>query len=140
VTWTYGGDPTDNDRDAVRFLAGLTNKRDPLISDEEIAYLLAETGNDVYESAARALEQLATQFARLAETTKLGDRAEEYGNRSAKFKDRAAEVIAEGGTAAAGVKAPQIYTSSRDAALADTSRVSTQFEVGMLRNRGTDRS
>lgn len=62
MTWTYSN-PAENDRDAVRYLVGDTDTTDQLVSDEEIAYLLAEEGN-VYEAAAATAEAIAAKFAR----------------------------------------------------------------------------
>ena len=62
MTWTYS-DPTESDKDAVRFLVGDTNSADPLVTDEEITYLLAEHG-DVFPAAIAAAESLAYKFAR----------------------------------------------------------------------------
>lgn len=135
MTWTYGGDPAANSRDAVRFAAGLTDKGDPLVTDEEIAYLLVQASDDVNEAAARALDHLSVVFARYAEAETLLRRKEEYGDRSAKFAARATEVRQNAGLTAAAPRAPQIRQSDRDAALSDTSRTATQFQVGMIRDK-----
>jgi hypothetical protein len=63
MTWTYGGDPSANDRDEVRFLVGDIDTNDQLVSDEEIAYAVAEGGSN-YIAAAIVSETIAAQFAR----------------------------------------------------------------------------
>lgn len=135
MTWTYGQDPAANNRDAVRYLIGDTNVRSQLRSDEEIAYALLEAGDNVSEAAANTLEQLAIVYARLAESMQLGRRRTQYGDRSAKFRQRAEDVRVEAGVNAAGPLAPQIEVADREAALTDESRTPTQFRVGMMRNR-----
>jgi plasmid stabilization system protein ParE len=137
VTWTYGGNPAESPRDAVRFHAGLTDKNDQLVSDEEIAFTLVEAGADEYEAAARLANHLAAVFARLAESEQLGRRKEEYGDRSAKYASLAGSIRAEAGGTAAAPLVPQIRVADRDAALADTTRTPTQFTVGIHRNSGT---
>lgn len=45
MSWTYSGDPSSSDLDAVRFCIGDTIETDQLLQDEEIQFLL-----DTYES------------------------------------------------------------------------------------------
>jgi len=63
MTWTYSGNPAANERDAVRFLVADTESTDPLITDEEIAYLL-----DIYteppHAAVGAARAIAAKFSR----------------------------------------------------------------------------
>jgi hypothetical protein len=63
MTWTYAGDPSANSRDAVRFLVNDTNTSDQLVSDEEIAWAVAEEAN-VYFAAASVAGAIAASFAR----------------------------------------------------------------------------
>jgi len=64
VTWSYSGDPGNSPTDAVRYLVGDTAAKDPLVSNEEIAYQLAENGQDVHWAAADVAEGLAARYAR----------------------------------------------------------------------------
>lgn len=66
MTWTYGGDPSANDRDKVRFLTGDTDVGDQLVTDEEIAWAL--TGNDIYSSSIIIAKAIAAEFSRRADT------------------------------------------------------------------------
>jgi hypothetical protein len=136
MTWTYGGDPSANLRDEVRWRAGLTDPNDQLVSDEEIGFALVSVDDDPVEAAALACEHVAKIFSRRAEAEQLGRRREEYGDRAAKFQQRAHDIRVEGGSDAAGVNAPQIYVSERESALTDLTRVPTAFRKGMMRNRG----
>jgi len=135
--WTYGGDPSASLRDEVRFRAGLTDKNDQIVSDEEIEFALTTAGDDTVEAAALVCDHVAQIFARRAEAEQLGRRREEYGDRSEKFKQRAYDIRTEGGSNAAGVKAPQISITDRESALTDTDRQPTVFQVGMMRNGPT---
>lgn len=45
MTWSYSGDPSTSDKDAVRFLTGDTVQTEQLIQDEEIDWLLTEYGS-----------------------------------------------------------------------------------------------
>lgn len=69
--FTYSGDPSSADKDAVRFEIGDTNPAAPIFEDTEVAWaILTETGvaagtpttmtaQNVYRSAARCFEVLA---------------------------------------------------------------------------------
>ena len=73
MTWTYGGDPSSNARDAIRFLVGDTDTNDQLLNDEEIAWVNNQvTGSDtattaLYEAAWRSMVAIASKFSRLAD-------------------------------------------------------------------------
>lgn len=87
MTWTYGGDPSANDRDEVRFLCGDTDTSDQLVTDEEIAYAIADAGSN-YLAAAVICEALAAEFARDVDTTN-GPASEKESQRYQQYKDRA---------------------------------------------------
>lgn len=73
MTWTYSGDPSDSDKDAVRFLVGDTDTTDQLISDEEIAYLLV-VHNGPGMAAVGAARAIAAHFSRLVNQSRsVGD-------------------------------------------------------------------
>lgn len=60
VNWTYSGDPRASDLDMIRFIAGDTDSRDPIWSDDEVLGALQLEGNTRL-AAAMLLEQgLAT--------------------------------------------------------------------------------
>ena len=68
--WSY--DPTalgtttaDERKNSVRFLIGDTDTTDQQIQDEEIAFVIGQTGNNIYHAAAFVAETIAAKFARL---------------------------------------------------------------------------
>lgn len=63
MTWTYSGNPSDSDKDAVRFLVGDKDSTDQQISDEEITFLMTQKSN-VYAAAALAAGCIAAKYAR----------------------------------------------------------------------------
>lgn len=69
MTWTYSGNPANSPLDAVRYQIGDTQESDPLLSNEEIQYELARSGNDVLRAAVKCCEAIAARFARLANST-----------------------------------------------------------------------
>lgn len=63
--WTYSGDPSTSDRDAVRFWIQDTDETTPLLQDEEIDYLvelwMPQYGS-VLLTAAMAAEVIAAKY------------------------------------------------------------------------------
>lgn len=70
--WTYSGDPASNSRDAVRFLLHDTVESEARISDEEIAWLLTQNGNNVYGAAIAGADNIASSFSAQARTKTVG--------------------------------------------------------------------
>lgn len=60
---TYSSNPSSSAVDAVRFLVGDTDMDDAKLTDEEIAFLLSEWGQDNYQAAAAAADHLAATAA-----------------------------------------------------------------------------
>ncbi len=63
-TYTYSGDPTASNNDAVRFELGDTDVSHGLVSDEEIAYVLGLEASHILRTCARLAEALAAKYAR----------------------------------------------------------------------------
>jgi hypothetical protein len=69
VTFSYSGDPADSQLDAVRYLIGDTNANEPLVTDEEISFMIVQWyplyGTLEWVSA-EILDTLAARYAREA--------------------------------------------------------------------------
>lgn len=67
MTFSYSGDPSESMLDAVRFYAQDTNEADPLITDEEISFIIDHwsvvNDNPIY-IAAVVCDTIAAKFAR----------------------------------------------------------------------------
>lgn len=76
MAFTYGSDPANSNRDAVRLLIGDTDSGDALLQDSEVDYFLGlfgTTGDErVRPAAIRACEAIAGKFARQTDTTNQG--------------------------------------------------------------------
>lgn len=66
MSFTYSGNPSNSDVDAVRFLIGDTDSTEPLLQDEEIIYLSSMWTMQwsIYWTASMAAEAIAARFAR----------------------------------------------------------------------------
>lgn len=90
MTWTYGGDPSANDRDAVRFLLGDTDINNQLVQDEEIDWLISQH-EDIYWAAAGAAETLSSKYSSAADS-KSADGLSISNNLSQKYTDLASRL------------------------------------------------
>lgn len=64
MTWTYSGNPSNSQLDAIRFIIGDTDTTDQLLSNEEINYMITEYG-DSRHAASESCRAIAAKFARL---------------------------------------------------------------------------
>lgn len=113
MPFTYSGDPSSADKDAVRFEIQDIDSASPLLQDGEVEWaILSETGQaagtpttlsigDIYRSSARCLESLSRLFAAQADT-KLGSLQTTYSKQAAVYAQRAEELRAK----AQGMNAP----------------------------------
>lgn len=93
MTWSYSGDPSDSDKDTVRFLIGDTDTDDQLLSDEEITFTLTEAGS-VYQAAHDCAYAIASSFARAASSKSVGDMSISYTDRANAFYALADRMLA----------------------------------------------
>ena len=133
MTWTYSGNPSGTNRDAIRFLIGDTDNTDQLTSDEEIAYALAEEGS-VYIAAARVCRSLAAKYARSPDQS-IGDLSISYSQRYKQFTELANKLEA---SARVGIPyAGGISQADKDAVTSDTDRIQPAIKVGVHDSPGT---
>ena len=111
--FTYSGDPSLMDKDAVRFEIQDTNASSPLFQDAEITWaILNETGTpagapttmttgNIYRASARLMETLSRLFAAQADS-QVGSLKLTYSKQAAVYAERAAELRAK----AIGMNAP----------------------------------
>lgn len=64
MAWSYSGDPKASDLDKVRFTIGDTDEQAPLLSDEEIQYLLEIVGDDTLKASIKAVNRIIAKLAR----------------------------------------------------------------------------
>lgn len=107
MAWTYSGNPATSLRDQVRFLIGDTDPDDPLLQDEEIDWLLAQSNQNVLAAAAEACQAISARYSRQADRQvgdlriALSQKAEAYAKRAQEF--RAKLPIATGTPFAGGI-------------------------------------
>lgn len=133
MAWSYGGDPLNSPRDAVRLLIGDTDSSDKLLLDGEIDYFLAKYNNAPLNSAIRCIEAVIAKFSRLA-NEKVGQVSIDF---SQKAKGYAAMLVQlrqrlaiEGGFPYAG----GISRLDKAINVADADRVKPDFTKQMMDN------
>jgi hypothetical protein len=97
VSWTYSGNPSASNADAVRFLMGdVVATAEVTLSNAEVTYLLATWGNDVYEAARNGCEMLAARYTGKATTSKsVGDLSlsKDYSGAASRLREQAAAIL-----------------------------------------------
>lgn len=123
MTWTYSGNPASSDRDAVRFLVADTDSTDPLITDEEIAYLIAIYTEAPY-AAVGAARAIAAKFSREADQARtVGDLtlSESLSQKSTQYHHLADHLQG----LSSGITLPPIARANADA-------LGAEFTIGLL--------
>jgi hypothetical protein len=139
--WNYGGDPSANSRDAIRFLIGDTDTNDQLLNDEEIAWVNNQvTGSDsstdsLYTVAYRCMLTIASKFSRLADQA-VGDMKVDMSQKSRGAREQAASLKllaeSEGGTPTP--YAGGITVSDKELDLDNSDLVKPYFTGGQFAN------
>lgn len=100
MAWTYTDSPASVPRDKVRLLLGDTDANEPLCSDAEVVFALAEEGADAYRAAAYLADRLAARFGRDEQVTVDGQTIPGGQTRAAAFAALAGRLRLEGATRA----------------------------------------
>jgi len=133
MTWNYSGRPADSDRDHVRYLIGDTCEDEPLVQDEEIAFVIAEQST-LKLAAASALRALAALYSRKV-TSKVGDVSNNCSDMSKAFSDRANELDPSGQATSSAplvrLSFGGLTVSGKDTLDADCDAVQPWFKRGM---------
>lgn len=95
MSWTYSGNPSSSDKDAVRFLIGDTDETFPLVQDEEIQFALGTEAN-VYAAAAKCCEALAARFSREADR-RMGSVSVQSSQKASAYKEMARDLRKKAG-------------------------------------------
>lgn len=130
-SWTYTDSPSSVPRDAVRLLLGDTDPSKPLpLTDNAVAYALAQEGNDLNLAASRCAAQLSAHYSRQVDTSN-GALSVSASQRAEAFRKLAATLRMKASRAGStGVFAGGLTVSGKQALDEDTSAVQPQFRIG----------
>jgi hypothetical protein len=87
MSWSYSGNPSTSDKDAVRYLSGDTDTTDQLATDEEILWVLTQYP-DVYTAAAIVCESIAAKLGTQVDKS-IGSLSVSASQRAAAFRKQA---------------------------------------------------
>lgn len=90
MTFTYSGDPSEDEMSALRFKLADTNVNSPIFTDEELQYLIDEYGDNEDMLDYQVFSYAATKFARDIKRS-LGPQSEDPTSRLNYFKTKASE-------------------------------------------------
>lgn len=128
MTWTYSGDPSASDRDAVRFEIGDTDTTDQQLSNEEIAFALTKYSS-VVGAAIYCCDALIAKYSRYVNQT-VGRVNVAYAQRIAHYQAVIARLRRRAPAATPFIGGQS--DADKLAAEEDTDRNAPTFRVGMF--------
>lgn len=90
MSFTYSGDPSKSDIDKYRFAVGDTDSSEPVMTNEEITYIVSTYGPDETAILYHLFMQAAVVFGRAIRRS-LGPQSEDPSGRLNFFNDKAEE-------------------------------------------------
>ena len=134
MTWTYdptnAGTSTAAERlDAVRLLVGDTDTNDQQVQDEEIAFALSESNDNVYYAAAWVARAIAGKYARQVNIDLDGQLSADYSDLAEQYNRLADQLEYQGLKTGGGlgIKAGGITKTEIEIAREQTNRVKPSF-------------
>lgn len=104
MSFTYSGDPQNSALDECRFILGDTDENNIILQDEEINYIISESGSNRTLLRYRLFLHAATVFAKAIKRS-LGPQSEDPTSRLSFFESQAAEYKQK--LAASGLSVPR---------------------------------
>jgi hypothetical protein len=132
MSWSYSGDPSESNKDAVRFFVADTKSEEAFVTDEEVEWCLVQTSNDVYGATAMVARALSAYFSTLADEEigplkfKYAERAKNYDRLVSKY-----EKLVSSHTQLSGISCGGIDISDKLSNRADSSLVQPIFVKGI---------
>ena len=122
-------------RNAVRFLVGDTDPLDVQVQDDEIAFALTESGDNVYEAGAYCCRAIAAKYSRRVDTELDGALSASYSDLHSHYLALAENLEAESKKQSGlGVKAGGLSKAAISVVRQDTDRVTPSFRRDRFRN------
>jgi ribosome maturation protein Sdo1 len=126
--WSYSGDPSTSDKDAVRYYVGDTNQQRPLLSDEEVQFSVDAFPNQRL-AAAMSADAIAAKFTRESDQ-RVGDISKALSKVADAFRKLAARLRAEAGKRAL-ARFPATSKDWKESRSQDTDLVQPEFPIGL---------
>lgn len=138
MTWTYSGNPSASDLDAIRFMIGDTDTTDQLLQDAEVNYMITlhGMGNSAASECCRAI---AAKFARLMNRS-IGGLSADFSAKYVQYLELAESILRADGVLPVGLYASGWSISAKEAIELDTDRESTFARKGDMDNPRSEAS
>lgn len=144
MTWTYtlvfSTATAEGRRNSVRLLVGDTDTTDQQVQDEEIAFALAQKGDNVYYAASWICNTLASKYARFVDTQLDGALESKYSQMANNYRQMSIMLADQGrltSGASLGVYAGGISKTAIDSARQEADRLAPTIYEGQFDNPGT---
>lgn len=140
MTFTYdvddlGTTTASGRRNAVRFLVGDTDSTDVQVQDDEIAFALTESSDNVYEAGAYCCRAIAAKYSRRVDTELDGALSASYSDLHSHYLALAENLEAESKKQSGlGIKAGGLSKATISVVRQDTDRVPPSFRRDRFRN------
>lgn len=132
-TYTYSGDPSSSDKDAVRFWVQDTGPDVWLLSDQEILFTLDQYSNTIL-AAAQCCRSIAAKFGQKV-NKRVGDLSINYSDKVDHYLALAQEFDTQGSISGLAPYAGGISKSDMCKVASNTDRVKPPFREGQFDNR-----
>lgn len=144
MSWTYdasqlGLSSAVTRVNTVRYLIGDTDSSDKQVQDEEIAFQLSQTSDDVYKAGSACCSSLQARYARLVDTSQddgmLSTKYSQLQTHYAALASSLAKQSKQYGTNALGSPvATGVSIAANEALDEDTDRLADRFDPDQFRN------
>lgn len=128
--WSYSGDPSNSDRDAVRHWVGDTDPTNQQLTDPEVDYTLSQFPSPLL-AAAQCARTLAGRYARKV-NKRVGDLSISYSDLSKNFYALAASLQTQGEQSGVTLYAGGTSLSDMESVRANSDRVPQPFSRGQF--------
>lgn len=128
--WSYSGDPSSSQRDAVRFRVGDTDPNEPIFTDAELDHLVLAEGS-TNEASIAAAKAAVAKYARQVATSDTEDKKtkrRDFQQRLEHFQALVKELVAQRSKRTVGIFAGGLSISQKQAVECDTDRVAPAFK------------
>jgi len=112
MSFSYTGDPSESKLNECRFLIGDTDDKHPILQDEEINYIISQSGEDDNLLRYTLFRQAATIFSRAIKRS-LGPQSEDPTSRLKFFEEQAAaykQKLVSGGISIPRYSYPKVFS------------------------------
>lgn len=141
MAWSYdasdlGTDTASGRLNSVRLLVGDTDTNDQQVQNEEIAFALSQTNNNIYSAAAWVARTISSQFSRKVNTALDGALKADYSDLAKAYSRLAQDLDYQGRKAGAlvGIAAGGITISDVNGVRANTNRIVGSFRRDRFHN------